>query len=90
MTSLNLLEMSWKDVEAYLKKRTDIILPIGSVEEHGYHLPLSTDGDIALAIAKELSKRTGVIVGPIVWYGVCNTTRAFPGTVISWNCYRRF
>jgi creatinine amidohydrolase len=81
MTRLNLLEMSWKDVEAYLKKRTDIILPIGSVEEHGYHLPLSTDGDIALAIAKELSKRTGVIVGPIVWYGVCNTTRAFPGTV---------
>jgi creatinine amidohydrolase len=81
MARLNLLGMSWKDVEAYLKKRTDIILPLGSVEEHGYHLPLSTDGDIANAISEELSKRKGVSVAPNIWYGVCNTTRAFPGTV---------
>jgi creatinine amidohydrolase len=78
---MNLSDMTWKEVEDYLKKRGDILLPFGSVEEHGFHLPLSTDGDIALAVALELSKRKGVVVAPIIWYGVCNTTRTFPGTV---------
>jgi creatinine amidohydrolase len=78
---MKLADMTWKEVEEYLKKREDIILPFGSVEEHGYHLPLSTDGDIARAVALELSRRKGVLVAPIIWYGVCNTTRVFPGTV---------
>jgi creatinine amidohydrolase len=78
---MNLNELTWKDVETYLKKRRDVILPFGSVEEHGYHLPLSTDGDIALAVANKLSKNRGVVVAPIIWYGICNTTRVFPGTI---------
>jgi creatinine amidohydrolase len=78
---MKLADLSWKDVEGYLKKRKDIILPFGAVEEHGYHLPLSTDGDIAIAIAGELSKRCDVLVTPIIWYGVCNTTQTFSGTL---------
>ncbi|GBE18743.1 creatinine amidohydrolase [archaeon BMS3Abin16] len=78
---MDLADMTWKGVEEYLKKRKDIILPFGAVEEHGYHLPLSTDGDIAIAVAEGLSKRCGVVVAPILWYGVCNTTRVFPGTI---------
>ncbi len=88
---MNLADMTWKEVEAYLKKRRDIILPFGSVEEHGPHLPLSTDGDIALAVAMELSRRTGVITAPIVWYGVCNTTRDFPGTLtVDFNAFKGY
>jgi len=78
---MNLADQTWKDVEEYLKQRRDIILPFGAVEEHGYHLPLSTDGDIAVAVSEGLSKKSGVLVAPIVWYGVCNTTRVFPGTI---------
>ncbi len=78
---MNLADLTWKGVEEYLKKRGDIILPFGAVEEHGYHLPLSTDGDIAMAVAEGISKRCGVLVAPIVWYGVCNTTRVFAGTI---------
>jgi creatinine amidohydrolase len=78
---MNLADLTWKDVESYLENRRDIILPFGSVEEHGYHLPLSTDGDIARAVAEELSRRKDVLVAPLVWYGVCNTTRSYPGTV---------
>ncbi len=74
--------MTWKGVEEYLQKRTDIILPIGSVEEHGYHLPLSTDGDIAYAIGKKLSEDIGVVVAPVVWYGVSNTTKLYTGTTM--------
>ncbi|RMF91016.1 MAG: creatininase family protein [Methanobacteriota archaeon] len=79
--SMRLGDLTWKEVEEYLKRRKDVILPFGSVEEHGPHLPLSTDGDIANSVAEELSRRKGVLVAPVVWYGVCNTTRAYPGTI---------
>jgi creatinine amidohydrolase len=78
---MNLLDLTWKEVKSYLNLRKDVVLPFGSVEEHGYHLPLSTDGDIALRVAEELSRKKGVMIAPVVWYGVCNTTRSFPGTV---------
>lgn len=79
---LNLNDLTWVEVEEYLLKRKDIILPIGSVEEHGYHLPLSTDGDIAFAIAEKLSEDIGMVVAPLVWYGVSNTTREYVGTTM--------
>ncbi|MEE8358457.1 MAG: creatininase family protein [Candidatus Hydrothermarchaeales archaeon] len=79
---LKLNDLTWKEVKEYLLKRKDIILPIGSVEEHGYHLPLSTDGDIALGIAHKLSEDTGVVVAPPIWYGVSNTTKAYTGTTM--------
>lgn len=77
----DLLDMTHPEVKEYLGKRNDIILPLGSVEEHGYHLPLSTDGDIAVAIARELGKRLGIAVAPVLWYGVCVSTAPYPGTV---------
>lgn len=85
MKPLRLADLSWVEVKDYLGKRKerDLILPFGSVEEHGYHLPLSTDGDVALAIAEALSARTGVMVAPLVWYGVSNTTRAYTGTMMA-------
>ena len=57
----------------------------GSVEEHGYHLPLSTDCDIALAIAKKLGEGLGILVAPPVWYGVANTTKDYVGSVMLWS-----
>ena len=83
MKPLRLADLTWVEVKSYLGKRKDVLLPFGSVEEHGYHLPLSTDGDIAVAIAEALSARTGVAVAPVVWYGVSNTTRAYTGTAMA-------
>ncbi|MFQ6136389.1 MAG: creatininase family protein [Candidatus Hydrothermarchaeales archaeon] len=79
---LNLNDLTWVEVKRYLERRKDILLPFGSVEEHGYHLPLSTDGDIALGIAEELSAKTGVVIAPLIWYGVSNTTRGYVGTTM--------
>jgi len=79
---MQLLDLTWKEVESYLKRRRDILLPVGSVEEHGYHLPLSTDGDIAVAVCEELSRRTGILVAPVVWYGYSRSTRGYAGTVM--------
>jgi len=79
---MELKDLTWKEVEEYLKKRQDILLPVGAVEEHGYHLPLSTDGDIAKAVCAELSRRTDILVAPVVWYGYSRSTRGYSGTVM--------
>lgn len=73
-------DATWKQVEEYLKSRNDIIIPIGSTEEHGHHLPLLTDAIIAWEIAKELSKRLGILVMPPINYGICRHTAPYPGT----------
>jgi creatinine amidohydrolase len=58
-----------------------VIFPVGSVEEHGDHLPLCTDSIQPEYIALEVAKKTGCLVAPPFRYGICNATRNFPGTL---------
>ena len=46
-----------------------VVLPIGSTEQHGPHLPLGVDSYIAEDIAKHLAKVTDVIIAPTITYG---------------------
>jgi len=78
----NLLEgMTWREVEEALAHSRVVIVPWGSTEEHGYHLPLATDSLIAYEIAKRAAEKTGVLVAPPIHYGACRRTAPFPGTV---------
>jgi len=79
--ALVLQEMSWKDVEEYLKTSDMVIIPLGSTEQHGPHLPLGTDFYEALGISKLISERTGVIVAPVVLVGYSPYHSGFPGTL---------
>jgi creatinine amidohydrolase len=74
-------ELSMEEAERCAKKLTAIIIPVGSVEEHGNHLPLCTDSLQPEYVAVEVAKRTGCLVAPSLRYGVCNSTRNFPGTI---------
>jgi creatinine amidohydrolase len=74
-------ELSMKEVETKAKTRSVVILPLGSVEEHGDHLPLCTDSLQPEFVALEVAKKTGCLVAPPLRYGVCNSTRGFPGTI---------
>jgi len=51
-------------------KKPTIIIPVGSLEQHGAHLPITTDSDIVTEIASRLAKKCGFIVFPTVSYGV--------------------
>ncbi len=75
--------LSWREVEAYLKRRREVLLPAGSLEEHGYHLPLGTDTMIAVAVCREAGKRTGTACAPPLWYSFSRSTRGYPGTVMT-------
>jgi creatinine amidohydrolase len=73
---------SWVDVESYIRGSSFpvAILPIGSVEAHGPHLPLITDSIIAEAIAKEVGKRLNAFVLPVLHYGTLWSLKDFPGS----------
>jgi len=58
-----------------------VLLPLGSVEEHGPHLPLSTDSLQPEYVAAEVARRTGSLVAPPLRYGLCEAARHFPGTL---------
>ena len=51
-------------------KKPTIIIPVGSLEQHGAHLPITTDSDIVTGIASRLAKKCGFIVFPTISYGV--------------------
>lgn len=58
-----------------------VYLPFGSVEEHGTHLPLSTDTIEAYEVGKRASERIPLFVAPPVHYGSCRSTSCHPGTI---------
>jgi len=51
------------------EKKPTIIIPVGSLEQHGAHLPITTDSDIVTEIASRLAKKCGFIVFPTISYG---------------------
>ncbi len=59
-----------------------LAVPVGSTEQHGPHLPLGTDSDMALSLAERLAAaRTDVLVAPVLPYGSAGEHAAFPGTL---------
>ena len=64
-----------------LNKTRTVIVPYGSVEEHGSHLPLSTDTVHIYEMAKAVSRKRPVFVALPIHYGLCRSTSKHPGTV---------
>ncbi len=51
-------------------KKQVAVIPIGSIEQHGPHLPISTDSDIVSEIAKKVAQKNGYLLLPTLTYGV--------------------
>jgi creatinine amidohydrolase len=74
-------EITMADFKRAIRKTKTVIVPYGTVEEHGRHLPLSTDTIIMTEVAKNVAERVDVFVAPPVHYGVCTSTGHHPGTI---------
>ncbi len=57
------------------------VLPVGSVEEHGAHLPLATDTLQVWEVARRAVEAEPALLCPPVAYGYCRSTRDHPGTL---------
>lgn len=78
--------MTWPEVKAAADAGTPVVLPTGSTEQHGPHLPLSTDAVIAQGIATEAARSIDLVVAPAIRYGAMSRPligggERFPGTV---------
>ena len=74
-------DLTWCEVQEYLKMNCDLIVPIGTCEQHSKHLPLKTDTILAEYFCEFLSKEKNILVAPTINYGVnlpCD--KIFPGT----------
>jgi creatinine amidohydrolase len=59
-----------------------VVVPLGSVEQHGHHLPLGTDTAVASAVAAALTPGLdGALLAPALAYGASGEHEGFPGTV---------
>ena len=72
--------MTWMEVESYLKEKDSVIIPMGQVEQHGPHLPMGNDTYVAIGIAESISQKTGILIAPPVWIGYAPRMVAYPGS----------
>lgn len=85
--TVRLDEMSWPEVQEVLSKPNAIILPFGSTEQHGAHLPLNTDSACATYIAEYTAQKVtdehkiSVLVAPTIHYTDVSLHKMFPGTI---------
>jgi creatinine amidohydrolase len=78
---MQLGERNWQEAKTLTHKV--VVVPIGSFEQHGHHLPLLTDSMIGTAIARRAEAALGeeALFLPMLWIGASNHHRSFPGTV---------
>src|SRR5215470_13255763 len=79
-TPRRMKEMRPLDVARIIERDPRLIVPVGTCEQHGPHLPLSGDTVIVERVASDLSAEFGVLLAPTVEYGVnVETERGFAG-----------
>ena len=79
-------EMTWEEVRDAARAGLPVVLPVGSTEQHGPHLPLDTDCTISVGIALEAARLTPLVVAPAIRFGAMSRPlsgggEGFPGTI---------
>ncbi len=73
--------MTMNEFTEGLSRTRTVLIPFGSTEEHGDHLPLSTDTLHATEVGKKLAEKRAIFIAPAIPYGVCRSTSTHPGTI---------
>lgn len=81
MSAKFLQNMTWEEFGEEVWRGTVLILPVGSTEQHGPHLPVGTDTMVAVSLAEAASEKTGAVVAPPLWFGWSPHHMVLPGTI---------
>ncbi len=74
---MELAKQTWGEVDS----SATLLVPLGSTEQHGPHLPLDTDARIAQAVACGAAAETNAVVAPVLPYGSSGEHAGFAGTL---------
>ncbi|MHB0999722.1 MAG: creatininase family protein [Armatimonadota bacterium] len=80
-------DQSWPQIQEHIDKQSLLILPVGTTEEHGPHMPVDTDARIAeaygTALAETLSPEIPVLLMDTIRYGYSmKIMKQWPGTIV--------
>lgn len=78
---MRLLDRTWAELSSSLNEQTVAVIPAGSAEQHGLHLPLGVDTCIACALADALADEPQALVLPPITVGISEYHRQFCGTL---------
>jgi creatinine amidohydrolase len=82
MTALHLDRLTWADIKQEIQNGRDtVVVPFGSTEQHGRHLPIGTDAMLGDEIGWGLAERLGAFLAPTVRFGCSAHHLAFSGTI---------
>jgi len=75
-------EQSWPTIQS-LDKETPVVIPLGSLEQHGRHLPLFVDSIQVTTIAERVEQvlHDQILLTPTLWLGSSHHHKDFPGTI---------
>jgi|FaiFalDrversion2_1042247.scaffolds.fasta_scaffold00331_8 creatinine amidohydrolase len=73
--------LTYEDIRELTAITDIVIIPVGSTEQHGPHLPLNVDALITYEIALAVSAKRRIPVAPLIKYGPSMTHKNFPGTI---------
>jgi creatinine amidohydrolase len=82
MAAIHLDRLTWADVKLEIQNGRDTVLvPFGSTEQHGKHMPLGTDAVLGDELGWALADRLDAFLAPTVRFGCSEHHLSFPGTI---------
>ena len=80
---VELATRTWEEADTWAARgRSLVAVPLGATEQHGPHLPLSTDTEVAVELCRRLAEgRSDTLVAPPLAYGASGEHAGFPGTL---------
>lgn len=85
MTEIEWHNLKARELRALAERDAIVIVPVGSTEQHGPHLPVQVDallaGEVARRAARRIAERSPVVVAPTVWAGLAEHHMSFGGTI---------
>jgi creatinine amidohydrolase len=88
-----LADLTWEEIRARAAAGAAVVLPTGSVEQHGPHLPVKTDTLLVTSVCEEAVRRAGsrvdVLLAPTVWMGLSTHHTGFFSLTLSFDIYQQ-
>src|SRR5437870_6612190 len=81
MSNSHLSLMTWQQVQAAAGRKVPVLIPMGTLETQGLHMPMGCDSIVAERLATSVAEREECLVCPTVPFGYSPFSKSFSGTI---------